>query len=159
MAAGRRGPNKKPGPKGKSKWKDEYLTIIPELIMAGKSLTQTAKIIKVSRETIYEWSRKNKRFSDSLTTAQDDYNCGRVEKSQLKRSLGYRYTEVTQELDPKTGEMVTTKKVRKHLPGDPGSQQFHLTKRSPVRWPSKVEIEGGLTILSPDKVNKDLPAV
>ena len=159
MAAGRRGPNKKRGPKTKSKWKDDYLTIIPELIKTGKSVAQVAKIIKVHRDTVYEWKSRNKKFSDLLTTAQDDYNCGRVEVSQLKRSIGYRYTETTQELDSETNKLVTVKKVRKYLPGDPGSQQFFLKNRDSARWKDKHEIEGGLTILSPAEVKKDIPDV
>ena len=159
MAAGRRGPNKKRGPKTKSKWKDDYLTIIPELIKAGKSVTQVAKIIKVHRDTIYEWKSRNKKFSDILTTAQDDFNCGRVETSLLKRSMGYRFTETTQELDKDTQEIVTTKKVRKHVIPDTGAITFFLKNRDPARWKDKHEIEGGLTILSPDAVKKAIPDV
>ena len=153
MAAGRRGRNKKAGPKSKSKWKDEYIDVIPELILQGSTLTKVAKILKITRETIYEWKRQNKSFSDKLTTAQDDFNCGRVEASQLKRSLGYRYTETTQERDGE-GNMVTTKKVRKTALGDPGSQQFFLKNRDANRWKDKHEIEGGLTILAPGIVSK-----
>ena len=153
MAAGRRGRNKKAGPKSKSKWKDEYIDLIPELILQGASITKIAKILKITRETIYEWKRQNKSFSDKLTTAQDDYNSGKVENSLLRRSLGYRYTETTQERD-KDGNLVPTKKVRKHVVPDTGAITFYLKNRKPDRWKDKHEVEGGLTILNPEKVSK-----
>ena len=136
MAVGRRGPNKKRGPKTKSKWRDEYITIIPELIKAGRSILQVAKILKVNPDTIHDWKNTNEKFSDSLTKAQDDYNCGKVEHSMLKRAHGFRYTETTQEPD-EDGNMVTVKKVRKMVVPETGAITFFLKNRKPERWQDK----------------------
>ena len=98
-----------------------------------------------------------------MTTAQDDYDSGKVENSLKRRALGYRYTETTYEptkaVDPKTGKpkYLATKKVRKHVIPDTGAITFFLKNRKPERWSDKKEIEGAVTLLAPKPIKKDLP--
>ncbi len=153
MAKGRRGPNKKPGPKSRSKWREEYLTFLPELIRKGTTITQVAKIIKVNIDTLYDWQNKDKRFSEVMIQARDDYNCGRVENSLLRRAKGYKYVETTKEVNG-LGEVKLERKVKKTVPPDTQAITFFLKNRAPDRWKDKHEIEGGLTILSPVPIEK-----
>lgn len=54
-----------------TKYKDEYLDMIIDYLGKGKSVTQFAAFIKVSKSTIYKWAEENKEFSDALSIAQE----------------------------------------------------------------------------------------
>jgi transposase len=66
-----------PGPKTKSKWKDEFVSQVGILTHEGMTVKKVADFFGVSTETMYEWKRTNRKFFDSMTRAQDDYNSGK----------------------------------------------------------------------------------
>ena len=53
-----------------------------------------------------------------------------------QRAKGFRYTETTKEKD-KSGQLVTTKVVRKLMPPDTPAISLFLRNRDPKRWPDK----------------------
>lgn len=81
-----------------------------------------------------------------------------VENALFKRALGYRYDEVTHELDD-DGYMVETKRVTKEVQPDVTAQIFWLKNRRPDKWrdkqvtehtgadggPLQVVFDGGMT--------------
>lgn len=158
MAAGRRGANKKTGPKKESKWRKEYFILIPELIRAGKSILQIAKIIKVNPKTIHEWRNKKKELSNSMTKAQDENDCKNSEKSLQQRIKGFRYTETTKEKNSKTGKLETVKTVRKMVIPDVSAIKLHLTNRDRQRWPDKQAVEHGFDSATLELILSALPS-
>ena len=142
MAQGRRGRNKKPGPKGERKWDEKFYKMIPDLILEGLTLKKIADIIGVNPKTIHQWKKEKKRLGNAITKARDKVDCAKVEKSQLKRAIGFRYTEVTREYD-QHGRLKAEKKTRKYVPGDTKAQQFYLRNRARERWPDIKSTEIG----------------
>lgn len=49
-----------------TKYKEEYNQTALNYLAKGKSITQLARLLKVSRETIYHWGELNPAFSDTL---------------------------------------------------------------------------------------------
>lgn len=103
-----------------------------------------AKILQISRETIYQWEKDYPEFSDSITKGMDDWNNQVIEKSLITRAKGFRYTETTKELLPviKGGKkdkrvenkLVVTKTVRKMVIPDVPAIKHWQTNRDPDRW-------------------------
>lgn len=55
-----------------TKYEDAYCLLIREIVGdKGKSVTQFARDIKVSKSTVYKWAQEFPEFSDALSTAQD----------------------------------------------------------------------------------------
>ncbi|KKM66655.1 hypothetical protein LCGC14_1479010 [marine sediment metagenome] len=144
---------KKPGPKLKggrpTLFKQEFAEIAKELILHGMSLSKLAIFLKIHRDTLYQWMKDHPKFSDTITKAQDDYNCGRVEKSMLRSAQGFRFTETTHEAD-KDGNMVLTKKVRKFVPPNATMAIFWSTNRAKNRWKHQNRMEHDI---SPEAAN------
>lgn len=66
---------KKPPSKPKNgrptKFNDKFIDEAIKFIGSGKSVTQFAKHIKVSKSTVYLWAKEHPKFSDALMLAQD----------------------------------------------------------------------------------------
>lgn len=105
---------------------------------------QIAKNVGVAYSTFREYVKKHSALSAALKKGKEivDYE---VENSLLKRALGYRYEEVTQEsvLNPLTGifEMKPVKIITKEVHPDTTAQIFWLKNRKPKAWRDKQEIE------------------
>ena len=84
-----------------------------------------------------------------------------VENALLKRAMGYKYTETTQEQvkNPDTGEyeLVVTKTVTKEIAPDTTAQIFWLKNRKPQEWRDKreTELSGGIALSDADKALLD----
>ncbi len=132
---------------------DEAGILCEELGADDKAL---ARFFKVSRSTINLWKHDHPEFSDSIKKGKDFYDSHVVERSLLKRALGYSVKERVRERQIKPGqastdeeplefEMVLTKEVTKHIPGEVTACIFWLKNRRPDRWRDKSEV--GLTSL------------
>ncbi len=53
-----------------TKYRPEYCQQIIDLMEQGKTLTQFAATLRVTRETIYEWMKVHPEFSDAVKTAR-----------------------------------------------------------------------------------------
>ncbi len=122
-----------------TKWKPEFMEQGKELILSGFSYVKLAKFWKVSRDTLYEWMKEYPKFSDTLGKAKDDYDTGRVEKSLLRRAVGFRFKERTRE-PGKDGEMVVIKEVTKMVVPDTPAMALWLTNRNSKRWPGQRQL-------------------
>lgn len=69
----------------------------------------------------------------------------KVEDSLFQRATGMPVEETHEEF--KDGELVSVKKVHKHLAPDPTSMIFWLKNRKSKQWRDKQEIGGQVTIL------------
>jgi transcriptional regulator with XRE-family HTH domain len=122
---------------------DEGLIKIEGWARDGLTDEQIAQNMGIARQTLNEWKKKFPSVSDTLKRGKEVID-RQVENALLKRALGYRYDEVTQEpqFNERTGqfEMAVTKKVTKEVQPDTTAQIFWLKNRKPEVWRDKQEI-------------------
>ena len=112
----------------------------------GFSDVKLAKLFNVCKATITNWKKENPDFLASVKEGKEIFDTENVEKSLLKRALGYRFNETVKELDPITTKMVTTKVTRKDVAGDVKAQTFWLRNRNRERWPDTQKLDGNLNL-------------
>lgn len=113
---------------------------------------QIAQNIGISEQTLNVWKKKYPAISESLKKGKEVVDRA-VENALLKRALGYKYDEVTQEIVEKrnqeTGEyeptLVPVKVVTKEVQPDTTAQIFWLKNRRPDLWRDKKDINTKLT--------------
>lgn len=54
-----------------TKYSDEYLRVAEDFLATGKSVTQLARHLNVSKSTVYKWASENKSFSDALSIGRE----------------------------------------------------------------------------------------
>ena len=109
----------------------------------GKSSEDLAEVFDVSSQTIRNWSRAYPSFARAIQAGRDHFDTHGVEKSLLRKAMGYEYTEVrTEEITLKQGRgenqisapaikrIVTNKHV---VPSDTAAM-FWLQNRNKKRW-------------------------
>jgi hypothetical protein len=155
---------KKKNPGGRpTKFRVEYVDQAHKLALEGFTDKKIAGFFNVDERTINNWKNNHPEFFQSLKNGKDDYDSNIVEKSLVKRAVGYRYKEITKalsrEADPKTGNamMVTIKEVTKEVPPDPISIIFWLKNRRPDRWRDKQSIDLGLNADTLNAILSGLP--
>lgn len=112
----------------------------------GLTDEQIAVNMGIKRQTLYDWKNRFSDISDTLKRGKEVVD-RQVENALLKRALGYKYDEVTQEsvkdIDAETGQivskMVETKRVTKEVQPDVTAQIFWLKNRKPAEWRDKQE--------------------
>lgn len=116
-----------------------------------------AKLLGVTANTIIRWKLEHESFRDAYNEAKDHVNIHGIENSLIKIANGFEYEEVTQEVNPLTGELQIKKIVKKLYPPDKGAIETYLRNRAPKRWPKGEAHEGGsLTInITRDDDNAD----
>ena len=110
----------------------------------GLTDDQIARNIGINPKTLYDWKARYSNLSNALKRGKEVID-RQVENALLKRALGYKYEEVTEE-ESEDGfkRRVTIKEV---VP-DTTAQIFWLKNRKPAEWRDKRDIEhsGGLDI-------------
>lgn len=138
----------------------ENLLLIEGWARDGLIDKQIAKNMGVAYSTLREWVKKYPALSAALKKGKEVVD-RQVENALLKRALGYRYDEVTQELaeqlNEETGKpemvLIETKRVTKEMHPDVTAQIFWLKNRKPDVWRDKKETElsGNMTVNDPFK--------
>lgn len=142
--------------KGKySEWlNDDKLILIQGWARDGLTNEQIAHNMGISRETLNQWRNKFVAISDALKSGKEIVDI-EVENALLKRALGYKYNEITQEIDKNSGKTIKTKIVTKEVIPDITAQIFWLKNRKPDKWRDKpvdntqIENETGLIEIAP----------
>lgn len=126
--------------------KGKYFTHVePKLFLVecwardGLTDEQIAKKVGVAYSTFRDYKNKYSALSAALKKGKEiiDYE---VENALLKRALGFKYNEITQELtDIKTDSgtittMQPTKIVTKQVAPDVGAIAIWLKNRKPDKW-------------------------
>lgn len=110
----------------------------------GLTDEQIASNMGVAYSTLRIWRDKYPALSAALKKGKEVID-RQVENSLLKRALGYRYKETTQELvtDKATGhsELVVTKIVEKEVVPDTTAQIFWLKNRKPSMWRDRAQVD------------------
>lgn len=90
--------------------------------------------------TLYEWKAKYPQVSQALKEGKEIVDV-RVENALLRRALGYRYDEVTQEvqINPETGQsaLAVKKVVTKEVQPETAAAFIWLKNRRPEQWRDK----------------------
>lgn len=126
--------------------------ITPELAeqYARDGLTndEIATKLGVSTSTLYNWQKKYVEFLEALKKGKQVVDA-KVEKSLLKRALGYDYEEMKVTVDESGQKKV--EKTKKHVKPDTTAQIFWLKNRKPDKWKDKQEHDvnhnGGVKII------------
>lgn len=121
-------------------YKPEYAQMAQFCIEdSGFSMFKLAKLFKVSRSTIYRWIEGHQEFRDAVEKGRTVWDGLKIHKSLVKRAVGFRYTETTQEAD-ENGDMKTTKKVSKMFPPDVAAIKHWQVNRDPDRWKDRQDV-------------------
>ena len=126
-----------------TEYKDDYPRMAEVACREGGFTNpKLGKLFGVSAATIHTWGKLYPEFLDAIKRGKDDWDTLKVEKTLLKRAMGFSYTETTQE-PAKLGskEMTVTKKVKKLVVPDTTAQIFWLKNRQPARWRDTKNIE------------------
>jgi hypothetical protein len=111
--------------------------------MHGSTNEQLAKLLSVSVSSIEKWQREHKDFKRAIKEGRDEFDTNVVERTLLKRALGYDIVEIkTEEIEIKQGKgehaiKVPAQRVTKtikHILPDTGALCFWLKNRNPDRW-------------------------
>lgn len=122
----------------------EGLLLIEGWARDGLTDEQISHNMGIGYSTLQTWKGKHQDIQDSLKSGKEVVD-RQVENALLKRALGYRYDEITQEQvpDPKTGSLtlVITKVVTKEIHPDTTAQIFWLKNRKPEVWRDRQQVE------------------
>ena len=134
----------------RQKWQEwveneEKLTILAAWARAGKTDDEIAKLVGISRSTLWEWKKKHEKISEALSTGKD-YADRLVENSLYRAALGYTVTNkkpiktrnVTYENGKKIkeDEVIEYAEETVHVEGDTKAIVFWLENRMP-EWRNK----------------------
>ncbi|MFA5625516.1 MAG: helix-turn-helix domain-containing protein, partial [Bradymonadales bacterium] len=109
--------------------KDKYSLVEDNLITIegwvrdGATNEEIAKRLGIGKTTFYKYIAEHSELSELLKKGKGIVDT-QVENALLKRAMGYKYEETTQEL--RDGEMVVTKVVVKEVAPDTTAQIFWL---------------------------------
>jgi hypothetical protein len=125
----------------KPKYNEEIHNKIIQLIEKGYIDKEVCKSVNINTTTYYEWQDEKsklykKELTNSIKEAKKVIDC-KVEQKLFKRSMGYKYNEITKELVKDiegNEELKVTKIVTKEVVPDVGAQIFWLKNRQPDRW-------------------------
>lgn len=87
--------------------------------------------IGISGRAFQKWREESPRMQESVLVAKEVSQLS-VEEALWKRATGYDYWEETHELVE--GQLVLTKKTKKHMPPDVKAIMHYLYNRMPNRW-------------------------
>jgi len=116
---------------------------------------QLAEVFGVGRTTIEKWAQIHPKFKEAVRRGRDEFDTLKVEKSLLKRAMGYEYTEKTersvvligkhklQDIDVviPAREIVLTYKT---MPPDVKACMFWLQNRNSDRWKNVAYLQAEL---------------
>lgn len=126
----------------------DKLILIEAWARNGLTIEQIANNLGISKVTLYKYMNEHIELSERLKKGKEVIDI-EVENALLKRALGYKYDEVTKELNEDTGELEVTKVVTKEVQPDTTAQIFWLKNRKPEDWRDRKEIEHSGNINNP----------
>lgn len=126
----------------------DKLLLIESWARNGLTIEQIANNLGISKVTLYKYMNEHIELSERLKKGKEVVDI-EVENALLKRALGYKYDEVTRELNDDTGELEITKVVTKEVQPDTTAQIFWLKNRKPEDWRDRKEVEHSGSISNP----------
>lgn len=126
----------------------DKLLLVEAWARNGLTDEQIAKNLGISKDTFYKYKKEHTDFSDSLKRGKEVVDI-EVENALLKRALGYKYDEVTKEINETTGKLQISKIVTKEVIPDTTAQIFWLKNRKPEEWRDRKELNHSGEINNP----------
>ncbi|MCH5325312.1 MAG: hypothetical protein J1E39_08855 [Eubacterium sp.] len=105
-------------------------------------------MIGIQPKTLRQWEKRFPEIRAAVGAA--DVVRNPVEKALLKRAVGYTATEITRQLNSKTGEFETVKIVEKQVMPSTTAQIFWLKNRCGYEWEEKSSDEKGGVVMLPE---------
>ena len=99
----------------------------------------------INVSTLYTWKKKYNEIDNALKKGKEVVDI-EVENALYKRAVGYKYDEVTREIDVKTGELRITKIITKQVIPDTTAQIFWLKNRKPQAWRDKQDVNANVEV-------------
>lgn len=115
---------------------DEGLIKIEGWARDGLTDEQIAYNIGIAIKTLYNWKNDHLPILQALKRGKEVID-RQVENALLKRALGYKYEEVTEE---ESEDGFKRKVVEKEVVPDTTAQIFWLKNRKPAEWRDKQEM-------------------
>ena len=107
-----------------------HVAITRELALLGKTNEEIAEHFHVNPDTIHQWMRRHKKFSDALKDGRE-FADKRVARSLYERACGYSHKAV--KIFQYQGQEVIVP-YTEHYPPDPVSCIFWLKNRQKKTW-------------------------
>lgn len=114
----------------------EGLLLLEAWARDGLADEQIANNCGISRSALSAWKKAHPQILQALKRGKEVADI-EVENALYKRALGYRYKEVTQEVNKQTQCLETTKEITKEVAPDVKAQIFWLKNRKPGTWRDK----------------------
>jgi hypothetical protein len=125
-------PAKKPVMGRPSAWKPEFVELVFELALLGKTEPQIAREIEVSPRTLANWKKEHPDFLHALNRGRDIAD-GRVARSLYERATGYEHKAVKLFYDRDLGKVIEHEYTERYPP-DSTAMIFWLKNRQRVTW-------------------------
>lgn len=127
-----------------TKFKPEYIEQAKKISWLGATDAQLADIFEVNVDTIYEWKKVHKKFSEALKSGKAIADA-KVVESLYSRAVGYSHPE--DKIFNDSGEPLIVPTI-KHYPPDATSCIYWLNNRQGHNWRNKsdVGIEGDIIV-------------
>lgn len=109
----------------------EGIDLIRGWRMQGDSVELIAQKMEVDIRTLRAWRKKHPELEEAITMGKE-VTIKRVEESLFNRATGYDYWEEFYELVE--GQMILTKKIKRHCPADVKAMLNFLYNRDPQHW-------------------------
>ena len=126
----------------------DKLLLVEAWARNGLTDEQIAKNLGISKVTLYKYINEHTELSELLKKGKEVIDI-EVENALLKRVLGYKYDEVTREVNSDTGKLVVSKVVTKEVQPDTTAQIFWLKNRKPEAWRDRKEVDHSGNINNP----------
>lgn len=122
-----------------TKYLDEYAEQARKLCLLGATDAELADFFEVNEDTINEWKKVHKEFSESIKRGKGIADA-EVASKLYHRALGYEHPDV--DIKMYEGQIIETPLV-KHYPPDTAAAIFWLKNRNKKEWRDKQEIDIG----------------
>ena len=121
-----------------TKYRNEYCEQAYKLCLLGATDAELADFFKVNEDTVNEWKKRHKEFSESLKSGKLIADA-EVANKLYNRALGYSHEE--DKIFQYEGQAVIVPTIKHYAP-DPTSAIFWLKNRQREKWAetSKVEV-------------------
>lgn len=118
-------------------YKKEYNEQAYKLCLLGATDATLADFFEVNEDTINEWKKVHKSFSESLKKGKTLADA-EIAKALYHRAKGYEHPDV--DIKIYEGQIITTE-ITKHYAPDSTAAIFWLKNRQPKEWRDKQDLD------------------
>lgn len=127
-------------------YRPEFAEQAYKLALLGMTDRQMANFFEVNEDTVHEWKKRHREFSESLIKGRDIADAD-IAVSLYQRAKGYEHPEDdirVVSLGGNAGSEIVITPTIKRYPPDTGAAALWLSNRQRARWKQKIEVEHGM---------------